>query len=131
MHINDLMQSLRSAGYFSLNEVHIAIVETNGTLSVLPKFKNTEVTNDNLNIDGKDKTLPFSLILEGKIMSDTLNKYGLIDKNKLLEFIKSYKLKVNQIYLFSIDKSGEFYLQPYNQQAITGSITLWKEIFLQ
>lgn len=124
MHINDLMVSLRGLGYFSLNEVNIAIVETNGKLSVLPKFANTEVTNCDLKIDGEDKSLPYSLILEGKIMKDTISHFNKLCEKDVVEFVKSKNLKPKDIYLFSIDKSGEYYLQAFKEKPITGSISL-------
>ncbi len=44
MTVNDLMEALRSNGFFSPDEVEFAIVETNGDLSVLPKTENIPLT---------------------------------------------------------------------------------------
>ncbi|MBO5884428.1 MAG: DUF421 domain-containing protein, partial [Clostridia bacterium] len=37
LSVDDINESLRSAGYFSINQVLFAIMETNGKMSVLPK----------------------------------------------------------------------------------------------
>lgn len=118
MHINDLMESLRGQGYFNLKDVHIAIVETNGTLSVLPKFNATEVTNLDLDIEGNEPCLPYSIILEGKIMKDTLTKYGKMDKNDIKTLLKKHRLKVKDVYLLSIDDNNEVFIQPYSKKSI-------------
>ena len=119
MHLNDLMESLRGQGYFNIKDVHMAIVETNGTLSVLPKFKATEVTNNDLDIKGEDNSLPYSIILEGKIMKDALEKYGKIDKQDVKKLLKKHRLKIQQVYLFSIDNSNEAFIQPYKSPSFT------------
>ena len=37
MNINDLLEQLRSGGYFDVSAIEYALMETNGKLSVLPK----------------------------------------------------------------------------------------------
>lgn len=124
MHINDLMESLRGQGYFSVNEVHIALVETNGKLSVLPKFADSQVTNSDLKIEGEETPLPYSLILEGKLMKDTVEHFGKLDNQKIEDILKKYKLKTKEVYLFAIDFNGEMFLQPFGGKAITGTVQL-------
>ena len=51
--IDDLMDAVREKGYFDLSEIQDAVVETNGTVSVLPKTKENPVTPSQLNIDVK------------------------------------------------------------------------------
>ena len=48
MTVNDLMEALRSNGFFSPDEVEFAIVETNGDLSVLPKTENIPLTRGDI-----------------------------------------------------------------------------------
>lgn len=119
MHINDLMESLRGQGYFNLKDVQMAIVETNGTLSILPKFSATEVTNNDLKIEGNENCMPYNIILEGKIMAETLKKYGKMDKADIKKLLKKYKLKVKQVYLLSIDDNNEMFLQPFKSPSIS------------
>ena len=48
--IDDITESLRSAGYFSLSEVLFAIMETNGKMSVMPKIQNSPLTKEDMKI---------------------------------------------------------------------------------
>ena len=36
--INDMLEEIRSAGYFDLSQVEYAILEPNGEVSILPKL---------------------------------------------------------------------------------------------
>ncbi|MDY5677546.1 MAG: DUF421 domain-containing protein, partial [Eubacteriales bacterium] len=67
MQVNDLMQSLRNTGYFSVEEIEYALMETNGQLSVIPKKS----------MENKQKSLPVPLILEGKWCEDELTQHGI------------------------------------------------------
>lgn len=46
MHVNDLLQALRTAQYFSLEEVSYGIMETNGQMTVVANKKNAGQTAD-------------------------------------------------------------------------------------
>lgn len=124
MHINDLMESLRGQGYFNINEVHIAIVETNGKLSVLPKFADSQVTNSDLKIEGKNVPLPYSLILEGKVMRTTIEKFGKFTIEQIKSVLKEENLSIKDVYLFAINDFGEIYLQPFDSKAINKQVEL-------
>lgn len=124
MHVNDLMEGLRQQGYFSLSDVHIAIVETNGALSVMPKFSSSPVTNSDMDIKGENPQLPYSLVLEGNVMKDTLEKFGKVDKNYVLSELDKHGLKEKDVYLFSVCENGNYYLQPYKKKAIIGRLEL-------
>ena len=52
LSIDDLTEQLRSNGYFNLDEILYAIVETNGKLSIYPKFDNRPVTNKDMENKG-------------------------------------------------------------------------------
>ncbi len=124
MHVNDLMEGLRQQGYFSLSDVHIAIVETNGALSVMPKFNSAPVTNLDMKIEGENPDLPFSLVLEGNLMKETLTKFEKIDVEGVKTELKKHQLNIKEVYLFSVRQNGEYYLQPYKQKAIIGRLDL-------
>lgn len=121
MTINDLMESLRGAGYFSPAEVQYAIIETNGDLSVLPKSDNTPVTLGDMNISIEQKTVPFMLVCEGKILSQNLQTSGL--SNDLIQAVMiKYKLKQRQILLLLAQNGKELYIQPIGAAAIKTTV---------
>ena len=56
MHVNDLLQAMRAAEFFSLEEVTYGIMETNGQLTIVA----------NKEMQDKQQTLPVPIITEGK-----------------------------------------------------------------
>ncbi|KAA6451915.1 DUF421 domain-containing protein [Bacillus swezeyi] len=76
LDLNQLQTLAREKGCFSLNEIDFAILETDGTLSVLPKHQYGMTTKQDLNIPYKPVQLPVSLILDGQLEKDNLHEAG-------------------------------------------------------
>src|SRR5699024_5605641 len=76
---SDLMEQLRGAGVFYLNEVEFAILETDGKLSVLKKSDYVPLTPKDMNIPTIYKGLSTEIIYEGKLIDENLKK---IDQSK-------------------------------------------------
>ena len=122
--IDDLFEAIRSCGFFSIDEVQYAIVETNGTFNVLSKKDFSPVTIGDLsNISNKNNsmkkniknidetTIPITLIADGKINKDNIKLANLTedDFNKILKIIKVKKIK--KILVLTIDGNGKIYMQ--------------------
>lgn len=65
--INDMMEELRLQGYYDLQNVEYAILETSGQLSIIPKTEESPVTKKDLSLQTTQERLPVTLILDGKI----------------------------------------------------------------
>ena len=100
MQVNDLMQSLRNTGYFSVEEIEYALMETNGQLSVIPKKS----------MENKQKSLPVPLILEGKWCEDELTQHG-VDQQKIGNMLFKKRVKVKDVVFLTIDQNDHFVLQ--------------------
>lgn len=110
-NVNDLMEELRINGYFNINEIEYAILETNGQISVIPKTSSKTVTKEDMKINTSQESLPIILIMDGKILSSNLS---FINKNEawlqsLLKrnHIKNYK----NIFIAFLDTNGNFIYQ--------------------
>lgn len=66
-NINDLMEELRLQGYYDLENIEYAILETSGQLSIIPKTEESPVTKKDLSLQFTQERLPVTLILDGKI----------------------------------------------------------------
>ena len=73
MNFNDLMENVRSLGYFNLEEILYAIMQTNGTLTILPRAPYAPLNANNAKIDVEPANLPVILISEGKFVKENLN----------------------------------------------------------
>lgn len=67
LNITDLLEELRLQGYYDIEEIQYAILETNGKLSIIPKTELSPVTKQDMNIQTSQDELPVPLILDGKI----------------------------------------------------------------
>jgi len=80
LDMNNLLSLVRLQGYFSIEEVEFAIMESNGMVSVLPKSQYDTPKNKDLNIPAKPANIPITLIIDGGIIYDNLNEAGLEEK---------------------------------------------------
>lgn len=110
-NINDLMEELRLQGYYDIQDVEYAILETSGQLSVIPKTNKSTVTKEDLFIQASQDKVPITLILDGKVNLDNLK---VAQKDE--QWLKN-QLKQNQISSYSeliiglINSKGQFYYQ--------------------
>lgn len=103
--IDDLIESMRSSGYFSLDDLSYAIFESNGKLSPL----------ENPDRDGQNKSVPLLIVNEGKINSKNVS---LIHSNDqlVIEFIKKQKAKLKDTEIMTVDGNGRTYLKLKKQR---------------
>jgi uncharacterized membrane protein YcaP (DUF421 family) len=80
LDINQLQNLIRQKGYFSLQEVEYAILETNGSISVLPKAQYDVPKIQDLNLPTKPVHLPITIILDGRVLHDNMKELGVDNK---------------------------------------------------
>lgn len=93
--LNDLMEELRLSGYPDVSKVDMAILETNGEISIIERSK-----------DGM-KDFPYILVSDGKINKSELSRAGKTEewlRNKTGGDIKN-------IFLVSLNSDGELLIQ--------------------
>ena len=124
MTVDDVFEAIRSAGYFSLEEVQYAIVETNGTVNVLPKSEFSPVTNGDMKLKVDKNTIPYTMISEGKILKENLTHVAYTE-NDLHNLLKRKNINnINNIGVFTIDKNGNCFIQERNKPFEVFSINL-------
>lgn len=109
--LNDLSEQLRDKGVFSFSDVEYAILETNGSLSVLLKPQNQPPTMESLNLP-TDKARPaLLLITDGKLHRDALGAAG-IEEKYLSGILSGMGFSGCRDVLFaSLDGSGMLHVQ--------------------
>ena len=83
MNFNDLQEALRTNGNFTLEEVLYAIMQTNGTLSVLTRSANNSINPQTINLEVEENSLPIIIVSEGKINTENAN-LAKIDKEYII-----------------------------------------------
>src|SRR5690625_7446265 len=102
MNINELMLLLREKGIFKLSDVEMAILETNGNLSVMLKTDKQPVDAHMLGIPVEQEHGPTILIMDGKVMHKNMEKLDYTDERIVSEVMKQRAYKLEYVLL---DKS--------------------------
>lgn len=72
MDLNELLGLMREKDVFSLHEINYAILESNGTLSILKKSEYENTKNKSFSIKEKDLSIPLTLVSDGEILTENL-----------------------------------------------------------
>lgn len=119
LDIDQLRHLLRSKGAFSIQEVEYAILETDGTVSVLKKHQYAQPLNEDMNIPVKKVTLPIPVISDGEVLMDNLDEFNLSEQ-WLLNEIKKIGYHTPQDIIFAEWEDGKpIYVMPYSEEDAT------------
>ena len=114
MDVEDLIESMRSAGYYSLDDLDYAIFESNGKLSAKEKP----------DYDKRKTSLPVLIVGEGKVVRKNLSLIGK-DEEWLKKIIKSNGAKNNkQVGVMTVDGNGKVYFQKEKDKFKTFNVEL-------
>ncbi len=100
--IDDLLMAMRSKDIFYLEEVFLAIVETNGSVSIYPD------PSAKTNIDKADIP-PFSIIVDGKTRYNNL-RYINVTESIVEKILEKENVLPEDILLLMIDGNGQYNL---------------------
>ena len=114
--INDLQEEARQQGYFNLEDINYAILESSGRISFLPKTELTPVTKKELNIRFNKESLVANIIIDGSLIENNLKNMNKDKKwlNQQLK-IKGYK-DYNKILLATLDNNEKLVIYPKNNK---------------
>lgn len=111
-NLDDLLEELRINGCHDISDVEVAVLETSGKLSVIPRDKARPVTVEDMKLKNvRREGLPCTVISDG-----SLNEYELRRSGKSLDELKRELQKngaksISDVFIASIDAEGELFLQ--------------------
>ncbi len=105
MTVIDLIELLRNKDVFNISDVAFAVLEVNGSLSVLLKKDAQTVSVQDINLNLPDDALPLPVISDGKIVYESLKSLELT-RQKLNKILKHNKSQVSDIFLMTLDRDG-------------------------
>ncbi len=100
LDVSDLIESLRTAGYFSLDSIDYALYESNGTFSALPKK----------NYEEKQTSLPLVILSSGKFDEKNL-KFSGLSAEFFRGILHGQGVKEKDVLVLTADGTGKLYLQ--------------------
>ncbi len=112
--INDMLEEVRSNGYFDLSQVEFAVMEANGKLSILPKAQYRPVTPSDMKLKVNKESLCSNVIIDSKIMHKNL-----LNMNKTEDWLnKELKVKgyndLSKILLATLDINDKIVIYEKN-----------------
>lgn len=109
--LNDLAEQLRDKDVFSFSNVEYAILETNGSLSVLLKSQYQTPTMESLNLPLEKARPALLIVTDGKLHRDALQRSGL-DEVGFKRIIAGMGFpNIKEILFASLDGSGLLHVQ--------------------
>lgn len=114
--MDDIMVQLRQKDVFDISEVEVALLESNGALSVKKKSQLEPVTPRDLNLPTAYKGLPTELIVDGELIEQNLEQVGL-DREWLLERLAEKGISsLKEVYYASLNTQGELFISTYHNR---------------
>ncbi|CUQ18090.1 hypothetical protein BH721_06885 [Clostridium baratii] len=116
INIDELMEEMRLSGYFNLDDITYAILETNGHISFFPSEPSTSTSNESSsNKNNSELHLPKILVSDGKINKNPLTK---IDKDNdwIISVLNKHGIDdVKKVLIAMYDTSGKFKYQLFDK----------------
>jgi uncharacterized membrane protein YcaP (DUF421 family) len=103
--VDDLMELLRGENVFDVSTVAYGILETNGSMSVMLKNHDQPATKADVGAKPEHAALPIPIITDGILRKDEL-AFTHITKQRLYSILEQEKLKVKDVFLLTVDQSG-------------------------
>jgi uncharacterized membrane protein YcaP (DUF421 family) len=111
--VEELMLLLREKDVFKIEDVEMAVLETNGQLSILKKTEKQPVTPEILSIPVESEHGPTIIISDGQVMKNSLKRLGYTQEWLLSEIEKQGATKISDVFLAQIDSKGNVYVDLY------------------
>lgn len=100
--IDDLLSSARGNGYFNLEDIEYAIMETTGKISFMPVALKRQLNPNDFNFAPENEGLYINVILDGHIMEKDLENAH-FSKEELERQIRNQGKRVEDIMLATVD----------------------------
>lgn len=118
MDTDDLMEALRGKDIFNPADVEYAIIETNGSMTILPKNQSRPLCPDDVDMQVERAYMPVTLILEGNFLGNNLSVTDGVTKQGIMKLLSRINMESKDVLLLLLQGSKVF-VQPYKGDSIT------------
>lgn len=108
--LNGLLTQLRTAGYTNIKDIDYAILETSGSISVIPKSASEPVTRKDMKIKTAYEGFPRALVIDGSFIHENI-KAAKFSKEQVCKILKNEKAKIEDVFLLMVDENNGVFLQ--------------------
>lgn len=114
--IEELMLLLREKDIFNIEDVEMAVFETNGQLSVLKKTELQPITPKVLGVPVERDHGPTIIISDGHIMYKSLERLGYTEEWLIAEVEKQGASNIEDVFLAQIDSKGNVFVDLFTDE---------------
>ncbi len=109
MSVEELLCQMRESGITTIEDVNYAILESDGTLSIIPKNKARNVTLADLSLNIPESGIAHAIVIDGAIKKEALEgagkSHGWLEKE-----IKKARISLEDIFLMTVDDANHVYI---------------------
>lgn len=117
LDLSDLIESMRTAGFFSLDEAAYALYEANGQFTAMPRE----------DAEREDKgSLPLLILNDGKYEKNNLRHSG-TDEAFFERILREQNARRKDVFVLTLDGTGKIYMQCKGERFRTFRVPLPKE----
>ena len=109
INTDELNQHLRQNGFVDPSEIRYAILETNGTISILPEPKFLPASAKDAGVKASDFQLPVTVISHGQLVADNLSRIGK-SKAWVEQKLENYHCQIKDVFLLMLQPDGKLFL---------------------
>ncbi|WP_228547527.1 DUF421 domain-containing protein [Filobacillus milosensis] len=115
--IDNILQLLREKDIFDVAEVQTAIIESDGSLSVLKKSEKKALTLEDLGMSGGQPALALPVIMEGDINQNIL-RYFSLNEGWLEEQLEKRGIKFENVFFATVNHDLELHISLKNAEGL-------------
>lgn len=116
LDIDNLRMLLRKKDVFSIADVEFAVLETDGSLSVLKKAAKNTATREDLKLKTKKETPGIELIIDGRIDEQKIQEAKMTKKD-IENILRQRKINsISDVSYMEITGDGKFYIDLYQDK---------------
>lgn len=108
--VNKLLMQLREKDIFNIDDVALAVIESDGELAVLPKTDKQPLTTGDLNISKSYNGLMKDIIIDGRVLLDNLNSTN-YNEQWVREQLKIQSIfNIHDVFYAGLNDAGVLYV---------------------
>ena len=116
LDLSEFLLMCRELGYFDLEDIHTAVFEPNGKLSVLPRSARRPITPEDMKIPTKEEHIGTEVIMDGRILTENIERLG-VGEEHLLGELRAFGYASPKEVLLGIyhEEDGSFRFYPISR----------------
>ncbi len=124
MSVDELLMLLRQKDVFNVSDVESAVFENNGKLSVMKKTELQPLTPMAAGVSVASQQQPQILIVDGKVIQQSLDKLGYTQEWLLGEVMKYGAQNFKDVFFAQFDSNGKVSVDLYNDSVLKPQVKM-------